>query len=271
MTPVHRRWGETPYDTRALDFDDLALDVEPDDRVGAPLPNRHRSKLRTMFVGIVLIAGAWTLVARDPEMAHGLVDSALSLLDGVVSKAREIASRQGQETASVPAAVANASAGPTEPLAPVEQNSGPEPASSLAQAENAAAASGGDLSTGSIGAAYAERSEPAEEAPDKSPKRAHAIAAGLSPDLPNVLLSRLSDADLKNARYAIKTALAKTPDAASFAWPPAPSRQQALFEIRFVAGASPGCRRYIVTVSKDRWSSTAAAQEKCGETIPRAG
>jgi hypothetical protein len=94
---------------------------------------------------------------------------------------------------------------------------------------------------------------------------------GLGPDLPNVLLSRLSKADLENAGYAIKTALAKTQDDASFAWPKKPSRQQALFEIRFVEGAAPGCRRYVVTVTKERWSSTSAALEKCGSVRAGAG
>ncbi len=61
----------------------------------------------------------------------------------------------------------------------------------------------------------------------------------------------LSATDLKNAGYAIKVALMpKTPDDASFVWPPKPSREQALFEVRFVAGASQGCRRYIVTVTE---------------------
>jgi hypothetical protein len=37
-----------------------------------------------------------------------------------------------------------------------------------------------------------------------------------------------------------------------------------LFQVRFVAGAAPGCRRYVVTVTKDGWLTTALPMEKCG-------
>lgn len=127
-----------------------------------------------------------------------------------------------------------------------------------------------DARSETVGTEYTESSEAAEESPDKKQKRTQAATAGLGPDLPNVLLSRLSKEDFKNAAYAIKTALAKTGDDAKFVWPSAPSRQQAVFEVRFVTGAAPGCRRYVVTVTKDRWSSTSAALERCGATMARA-
>jgi surface antigen len=277
MTPGHQQhWVETQYDVRDLAFENLALDVEPADRVGAPLPNRRRAKLRRLFIGFVLVAGAWAFIANDLERAHGLAASAVSFLDAAVAKAREIASRPAQENAPVAADASNASASllpPIAPPAPIEPNTGSEfsPGIAPTQGEKTAPAAGEEISTGSVGTAYIETSDTAQEAQEKSPKRTHAIAAGLSPDLPNVLLTRLSEADLKNAGYAIKTALAKTPDDASFAWPAAPSRQQALFEVRFVPGASQGCRRYIVTVTKDRWTSTSAALEKCGAASPHAG
>jgi hypothetical protein len=260
---------ENPYGARDLDFDDLTLDIEPADRVGPPLPSRYKAALRRMLAGVLLLAATWAVIASG----HGpqVVASAKSLLDGAISQAQEIASRADQEQASVGAA--DASSGPAEPVAPIEQNSVAELPHELAPAqdEKAAPAAGEALPTEAIGATYSETPEPAEDAEAKSPKRKTAIAAGLGPDLPNVLLTRLSDVDLKNAGYAIKTALAKTPDNASFAWPPAPSQQQALFEVRFVPGAAEGCRRYIVTVTKARWSSTSAALEKCADAVPHDG
>jgi hypothetical protein len=91
-----------------------------------------------------------------------------------------------------------------------------------------------------------------------------AAAVGLHPDLSRVLLERLSRADYRNAGIAIQTALAETPDSAVFVWPRQRKPELALFQVRFVAGAAPGCRRYVVTVTKDAWLTTAMPMEKCG-------
>ena len=40
--------------------------------------------------------------------------------------------------------------------------------------------------------------------------------------------------------------------------------EEALFKVRFVPGAPAGCRRYVVTVTKDGWLTTALPMEKCG-------
>jgi hypothetical protein len=252
-------WGDSPYDTRSLDFE---LNVEPAERSGPPLRRRSKAWRRALFVGTVLTAGAWFVVAHDPG-SRGLVETATSLIDEVVAKVRDIASRTSQEEeAAADLAASRAETEPEGALAllpiapPLEQQTPPV-------VEEAPP-------TESLGAAYSETPEPAEDPKDASPKRKRAIAAGLGPDLPNVLLTRLSKADLKNAAYAIKTALAKTADDARFSWPPKPSSQQALFEVRFVPGASSGCRRYIVTVTKDRWTSTSAALERCGDATVHA-
>lgn len=264
MTPRHQRpWAEILNGANDWDFHDLTLDVEPDDRVGAPLPSRFKSRLRKVLLGVILAMIAWA-VASNPERAQGWLASAKSLFDAVLSDARDIAERANRERTALHPNVSNASAAPAAPLAPIQE-------ATPTRDEKTSAGGGDALSTGSVGTDYAETPEPAAEAQDKSPKRVAAVAAGLSPDLPNVLLTRLSEADLKNAEYAIKTALAKTPDGSSFSWPPKPSREQALFDVRFVAGASQTCRRYTVTVTKDRWSSTSAAMEKCGDAVPHAG
>jgi hypothetical protein len=105
--------------------------------------------------------------------------------------------------------------------------------------------------------------EPAAPEPN-NPYRARAAAAGLNPDLSPALLSRLSQDDYSNARTAIDTALAKTPDNGTFVWPRQRQPELALFQVHFVPGAAPTCRRYVVTVTKERWSTTAPPMERCG-------
>ena len=78
-----------------------------------------------------------------------------------------------------------------------------------------------------------------------------------------MLLARLSPTDYRNAGIAIQTALADTSDSAVFVWPRQRKPELALFRVRFVAGAAPGCRRYVVTVVKDGWLTTALPMEKC--------
>ncbi|MGE0052746.1 MAG: hypothetical protein AB7S74_00935 [Hyphomicrobium sp.] len=94
-----------------------------------------------------------------------------------------------------------------------------------------------------------------------------ALAVGLHPDLSRVLLKKLTSADFENARKAITAALSETPQDGTYIWPRKPEASRAQFEIRFVAGAPKDCRRYVVTVIKDRWSTTARAMEKCTGTV----
>ena len=266
MTLEHhvQYWNGNRYDD--YDYDrDLAppmLNVEPDERVGPPLPNRKKVRLRRMFMALILTGSAWAAIANLGW--DGVLATAKSLAEVVVTNAQDIAARVHQE----PETASAASDPENQATAGIQQ---PEVLPELTPAQDEQAAPAAEpQSTEAMGEAYAEKAEPTEDDKETAPKRKSAIEAGLSPDLPNVLLTRLTKADLKNAAYAIKTALAKTPDDGSFAWPLKPSRQQALFEIRFVEGAAHGCRRYIVTVTKDRWSSTSAALEKCGATHARA-
>jgi surface antigen len=108
---------------------------------------------------------------------------------------------------------------------------------------------------------------PASDPADPYRKRAEAV--GLHPDLSRVLLDRLSPADYRNAAYAVETALAKTPDTAVFVWPRQRKPEQALFQVRFVQGAAPACRRYVVTITKDGWLTTALPMERCGAPAGR--
>ena len=115
--------------------------------------------------------------------------------------------------------------------------------------------------------AYAEpKAEPLKppKADPSDPNQVRAAAIGLNPELSRAVLAQLSAADYKNAGTAIKTALAETPDDAVYTWPSKPEPGQAQFEVHFVPGAASGCRRYVVTVAKLGWASTALPMEKCG-------
>ncbi|MCB1484565.1 MAG: hypothetical protein KDJ17_06715 [Hyphomicrobiaceae bacterium] len=96
---------------------------------------------------------------------------------------------------------------------------------------------------------------------------ARALAVGLHPDLSRALLKKLTSADFENARKAIAAALSETPQDGTYIWPRKAEASRAQFEVRFVAGAPKDCRRYVVTVIKDRWSTTARAMEKCMGTV----
>lgn len=96
------------------------------------------------------------------------------------------------------------------------------------------------------------------------PYQRRASAAGLHPGISRVLLARMSTSDYRNARYAVDTALDKTGDEAVFVWPRQRRPEQALFRVHFVPGAPQNCRRYVVTVVKDGWTTTALPLERCG-------
>jgi hypothetical protein len=107
---------------------------------------------------------------------------------------------------------------------------------------------------------------PTVDASDPYQKRA--MAVGLHPDLSRVLLTRMSAADYRNADIAIKKALAETRDGDVLVWPKESKSKSALFEVKFVRSAAHDCRRYVVTITKDRWSTTALPMEKCGLSPP---
>jgi hypothetical protein len=96
------------------------------------------------------------------------------------------------------------------------------------------------------------------------PHQARAVAVGLHPELSRVLLARLSPDDYRNAGIAIQRAVAETPDSGVFVWPRQRKPELALFQVRFVAGAAPDCRRYVVSITKDGWLTTALPMERCG-------
>ncbi len=142
----------------------------------------------------------------------------------------------------------------------------PAPPVTAAAVAQVPEADGADAEAAESPAVVERLPPPRVDAADKFQTRA--MASGLHPGLSPGLLSRMSAADFRNAGIAIKTALAETPDSGVFAWPREPKPTRAHFEVRFVQGAPGDCRRYVVTVTKDRWSTTAQPMEKCGVRAP---
>lgn len=105
---------------------------------------------------------------------------------------------------------------------------------------------------------------PPPEADPADPHQARALAAGLHPKLSRVLLTRLTAEDYRNARTAIAKALAEVADDGKLEWPKQRAPERALFTVHFVPGAADDCRRYVVSVTKDRWTTTALPMERCG-------
>lgn len=103
------------------------------------------------------------------------------------------------------------------------------------------------------------------------PYETRALAAGLHPGLSRVLLTRLTDTDYRNAATAIQKAIAETPDSGVFIWPRQRKPELALFRVGFVPGAAPHCRRYVVIVTKDGWSTTALPMERCSPPADKKG
>lgn len=113
-----------------------------------------------------------------------------------------------------------------------------------------------------VGEQDAARLPPPEVDPD-DPYQKRAVAVGLHPGLSRVVLERMSPADYRNAGIAIRKALRQSKDA-EVVWPRQRTPELALFRVRFVTGAAPGCRRYVVTITKVGWTTTALPMENCG-------
>jgi len=157
--------------------------------------------------------------------------------------------------------------GPLPPPTPPAATSQPLPEVVIAAAPGAETGSPASEEK-SDAAATDATSAPAAPA---DPYRKRAEAAGLHPDLSHVLLARLTAADYKNAAFAIDKALKTVPDDGVFEWPRSRKNGSAVFNIHFVAGAAHDCRRYVVTVTKDRWTTTALPMEKCGVKVAYRG
>jgi hypothetical protein len=242
-------------------------DMLPGERIGPPLGGRRKLK------GAVLLAMAcavgWAILG-DQSWRQWLPADMTADLSRLMERISARLDRQAQPAPRIAAAPARSiepAAKPTAmdapPLAPLPTASPPPiPLPASAAPEPSAPLTTGALpSSASPGAPG--QPLPAPRVDPSNPTQARAAAVGLHPELSPVLLARLSAADYRNAAYAIETALKETSDSAVFVWPRQKKPELALFQVRFVAGAAPSCRRYVVTIIKDRWSTTAMPMEKC--------
>lgn len=260
---------------RALDSH---YDFEPHDHFSSepfelgermcPPPSRNRggTMLQSLVVIAVIFGGGWLALYNREAL-----DAVLSPVTSAISAAMEPrnVARQAEPVADqLPAAPA--------PIASREIVAAPgvETGTEIANAQAPSDGLTSPVATEDDGQAAAEAPPqplPPLNVDPADPYQERAMAVGLHPELSPALLSRLTADDYKNAGYAIKTALAETPERGVFKWPRKAGARQAHFEVRFVASASADCRRYVVIVTKDRWSTTAPAMETCGADLPGKG
>ena len=235
------------------------------ERVCAPV-TRGNSKalLRGVFLSVIGLGCVW-MFAGDRLTFAGVQHAAASAMSLIVPS--------DMPEPVEPAFVAPAALSALDPMPerivpeapaapPVITNSLPE--DTQAPPETTAALSEGEDET--TASASPERLPPPTADPE-DPYETRALAVGLHPGLSRVLLTQLSDTDYRNAGIAIRKALAETPDDKTLIWPRQRKPELALFQVKFVPGAAPTCRRYVVTVAKDGWSTTALPMEKCGSEI----
>ena len=221
---------------------------------------RRRSRVLKTIVVMSVVLGCGTGWVRAPEELKGRI---VAGIEAAISGA----TWPTEMPAAPPQAVATeSSAAPPLPetrevaLEPAVQAGVPV---SAPKSEATAGDAPPDPAAETQAAAPEPLAPPVIDPADRYQKRA--MAVGLHPDLSRALLSRLTDADYRNAGIAIHTALVQTPASKVYAWPKdGGGAKLALFEISFVRGATPECRRYVVTVTLAHWSTTALPMEKCG-------
>jgi len=250
------------YDLDTFEEDDVPVfvtELSAGERIGTPLQSRRGNRvLRWSTVALICAGGAWA--SRDDT------GTALAMLNALKTALGPVVER-----------VATALAPPPAPPAPVAAPP-PEPPPLPAAAEVAPAS----VPASSVEAPAPAADEPAASAParpeplaapavdETNPYQKRAAAAGLHPGISAAVLQRLTAADYRNAGVAIERALKETPDDEIFVWPKPAGAGAALFQIRFVQGSNAACRRYLVNVTKDGWSTTAPAIERCGIRTPSA-
>jgi hypothetical protein len=262
--------------------------LSPGERIGGP--GDHTSDALAWVVSLIIILCAGWFLTRAPS---GLLTTIADL------SARALGASAQSE--NKPTASSNIASAAAPPAPPVSQQPAPQlkpavsskdtPPPSAPKKDIEAASKDKPVVRDDIKTASLPSSEHDDdaEAADRSSKSGHrddalagysparlevpkpqdlyqsrAEAVGLHPGLSHAVLARFSPTDFRNARTAIDTAVAKTPDSGTFIWPRSRQPGRALFKVHFVAGAPPDCRRYVVTVTMDGWTTTALPMEKCG-------
>lgn len=246
-------------------------DFFPGERIGAPSPGRTRSAARQILSAAVILAAGWaafeTHTTWRPLLALSLIKiraevvrakphphtaAALPTPIAPLGTAKEVADVTGT-TSPLP----QATPAPIAPT-PVATTPSPDPAPGEANITTSSITPDATHPT----AAAAPLPEPEVDPTDPQQKRAAAV--GLHPRVSQVVLASLSDTDYRNAGTAIRKALTEATDTDKFIWPRESDKKLAVFQVHFVAGAATTCRRYIVTIVKNGWTTTAPPMEKCG-------
>jgi hypothetical protein len=235
--------------------DDLA--PEPDGFfAGEPVCPQSPRRAETVSFATLLVLLATTVLAAfaaDGDMRNdwrNRVERTVASLAQSSPEIAPIATKVAQPAPSEPPPSAIAM---TEPL--------PEIAVPTAATERDATDEDANSANAKPAQAYAP------PAPSTDPLSRKAEAVGLHPDLSRAVLARLSATDYRNAAYAINKAVTSVADDDEFVWPRTKKAGVAVFNVHFVEGAAHDCRRYVVTVTKDRWSSTALPMQRCGVKV----
>jgi hypothetical protein len=268
MVARARRSHADAYAYGAFPSDDRFAELSSGEPICAPhLRRRGNALLQAYIVIVLMLAGGWAVIAK-PELVREWSSNVMAAISPLNSDRATVA--VAPSPTSKPALDM---AGTTDRHVADVTPSVPQPLVSK-EIEAAPGESGAAPSTSPSTAAVASEAETAESAPmpqpavdPADPYQVRASAVGLHPELSRVLLARLTPTDYRNARIAIETAVAKTPDTETFVWPRQRKPELAVFEVHFVPGAAPNCRRYVVTVTKDGWSTTALPMEKCGSNL----
>lgn len=243
------------------DAGDLAgLGLSPGERIGRPPESRRRSAVKKLLLLALLTGAGWGCVENTTAL-RALWDKAAAYVPAAPSGSAVV---PGGATSGTELAARAVSQPDRAPALPTIELPPPPPAPETASTDGPEAAA--PAVPGSAGGATANGA--GEATPDPLRKRAEAM--GLHPDISRALLERLSAADFKNAGLAIAKALAETADDGALVFPAKRESGVALFRVHFVTGAGPDCRRYVVTVAKDGWLTTALPMERCGVKQRRA-
>lgn len=255
---------DDPYDDQAYELGEFL----PGERIGRPPPRAGRKIVRRGIFLLAAAGGVWAFMSGQvtwPAWLPTDISAMLSALErqpGPLAAPAPRAAEPLPRIETVPELKLATVEAPSLPPRPAL--SGKDPAAPSAEPKTAPA----PLTTGALPPA-ARRSDEAPDGPlrpaiadPSDPYQVRAAAVGLHPELSRALLSRLSPADYRNAGIAIKNAL-KAPETAVYVWPRQRKREEALFKVHFVPGAAAGCRRYVVSVTKDGWLTTAPPMEKC--------
>jgi hypothetical protein len=234
-------------------------DALPGERIGPPVARTGRKLLwRGALLSVVLIGG-WVLLGQRPGLQNWLSAQFANLLR-LYSDARD-SRRAAPAAAFVPAPLPVPPL--TDPGPTIKSVARESPSLPMLPARSEPDASAAREPVNPPAVAPPQALPPAAEEP-ADPYQVRAQAVGLHPGLSRVLLMRLSAADYHNAGIAIRMALKDTPDRGALVWPRQRTPELAVFRVHFVPGAAPGCRRYVVTITKDGWSTTALPMERCG-------